>query len=103
MHVMAHYLVEARVRADLAPLRRELDTGSVRTLRPFGPSLDHSLRNARRTPDGTVIWEELDFCSPPLAQERKALLDRYFEDIRTTPVAEGDGWKRIEAYPSVWD
>ena len=100
---MAHYLVEARPTGSLSELRRELDAGDVHMLRPFGPSLDMSLRNARVKPDGTAVWEELDYCSPPLAEERAAVLDRFFDAITTETVEEGEGWRRIQGYPSLWD
>jgi hypothetical protein len=29
-----------------------------------------------------MIWSEEDYCSPPLAMEREAVLDRYFTDIK---------------------
>lgn len=99
---MARYLVSARIKADLSELRKELDSDSVQRLRPFGPSLDYSLRNARLAPDGRAVWEELDYCNPPLAQERRAVLNRYFSEIETTPVKEGDGWSQISQYPSLW-
>lgn len=100
---MARYLVEARKQGDHTELLRELEAGEIRQMKPFGPSLDYSLRHARVRPDGTAVWEELDFCSPPLAEERKAVLDRYFTEIRTTPVGEGDGWRQIEDLPSLWE
>jgi len=100
---MARYLVSARINADLSGLRKELDSNSVQSLRPFGPSLDYSLRNARLAPDGKAVWEELDYCSPPLAQERRSVLDRYFSEIETTPVNEGDGWRHISRHPGLWE
>lgn len=61
--------------------------------------LSHSLRTARRRPHGTVVGEEEDDCSPPPAQERETILDRYFRSIEVDPVAEGDGWVPIEDLP----
>jgi hypothetical protein len=40
--------------------------------------------------------------SPPLAEERAAVLDSYFEGIAVEPVAEGEGWWRIEALPPLF-
>ncbi|MBV8830978.1 MAG: hypothetical protein JO108_17290, partial [Acidobacteriaceae bacterium] len=50
---------------------------------------------------GTAVWEEEDYCSPPLAQERAAVLDAYFEKIKVEQVNEGEGWKRIRALPKL--
>ena len=66
-------------------------------MKPFGRSLTYALRNARIRRDGVAVWEEEDYCSPPLAQEREAVLDDYFGDLRVEPVSEGGGWEKIEA------
>lgn len=96
---MAFYLVSARpINERLDDLREKLNQDAFIKLRPFGRTLSQSLRNARRHPDGTVVWEEEDYCSPPLAQERSAVLDRYFSSIDVEPVAEGQGWKKIQTY-----
>lgn len=101
---MAHYHVSARFRGDRAALQAELDSGKVKRMLPFGPSLHYSLTRARYDPEADrVVWEELDFCSPPLAQEREAVLDRYFEDIRTEKVRKGEGWRRTEGLPDFWE
>ncbi len=94
---MAFYLVSAQpIDEQLDDLRQQLTQDAFVELRPFGRTLSHSLRNARQRPDGTVVWEEEDYCSPPLAQERSAVLDRYFTSIEVEPVAEGQGWKKIQ-------
>ena len=99
---MAHYLVRAR------PRRGKLDELEVRLrdhafvhLQPFGRALTRGLRGARTEGDGAV-WEEEDYCSPPLAEERAAVLDSYFEDIAVEPVAKGEGWRRIEPLPPLF-
>lgn len=100
---MAFYLVEATPRDHrIDELKRKLEDEAFAKLRPFGPTLSHSLRNARRRPDGTVIWEEEDYCTPPLAQERAAVLDRYFDAIEVEPVPEEEGWARIRALPALF-
>jgi hypothetical protein len=103
--MMAFYLVRARPRREsLEDLERRLWEGQFRGLRPFGPTLSRSLERARfDTGSNEAVWEEEDYCTPPLAQERAAVLDRYFEEIRVEPVTEGAGWSRIEALPSLWD
>jgi hypothetical protein len=37
-----------------------------------------------------------------LAEERAAVLDRYFFDLRVEPVSEGEGWKRIAPLPRLF-
>jgi hypothetical protein len=101
---VAHYLVRARPKTDRLPdLRVQLDRRAFTRLRPFGRALTRSLEGARREDDSTAVWEEEDYCSPPLAQEREAVLDDYFEAIEVEPVDEGEGWKRIESLPSLYD
>ena len=49
-----------------------------------------------------AVWEEEDYCSPPLAEERAAVLDSYFDGIAVEPVAQGQGWRQIEDLPSLF-
>jgi hypothetical protein len=99
---MAHYIVRAKPKPDrLGELHQRLREDAFINLRPFGKALTHSLNEARLQSDGTAIWEEEDYCSPPLAQERAAVLDTYFDDITVEPVNAGEGWKRIEALPNL--
>lgn len=100
---MAHYLVTARATGDLSELRARLESGEIRALRPFGKALERALENARRTGDGALAWEEEDYCSPPLAQERAAVLDAYFFDLSVERVEPGAGWRRLERLPRLWD
>jgi hypothetical protein len=100
---MAYYLVRARLKQERLPeLRVQLDRKAFAGLRPFGRALTRSLEGARRQED-TAVWEEEDYCSPPLAEEREAVLDDYFEGIEVEEVAEGEGWRRIEDLPSLYD
>jgi hypothetical protein len=99
---MARYLVSAGPQDNLEELQRRLEDGEIELLEPFGRSLHHSLANARLQKDGRAVWEELDYCSPPLAQERAAVLDDYFEDIEVIPVERNEGWKQIADLPSLW-
>ena len=99
---MAHYLVKARPTGDMKELKRRLDGGAVRSMRPFGEALDHSLRNARVDSEGPAVWEELDYCSPPLTQERAAVLDDYFSELETQEVEKGEGWERIANLPRLF-
>jgi hypothetical protein len=100
---MAHYLVNAKPKQNqLAKLKERLDSGEIHSMRPFGPALDHSLKHARLDPEGWIIWEEKDYCRPPLAMERAAVLDTYFTDLSVKEVQPGTGWHQIELLPSLW-
>lgn len=97
---MAFYLVQARPLRDRMPeLVERLKEGAFKELRPFGKALTYGLKNARVQQDGTVVWEEEDYCVPPLAAERKAVLDTYFTEIVVAPVNRGEGWQQIHELP----
>jgi hypothetical protein len=99
---MAQYLVRAKPKPErLAELQQRLRADAFLDLRPFGKALTYSLNNARTQADGTAIWEEEDYCSPPLTQERAAVLDTYFDEMTVEQVNAGDGWKRIETLPKL--
>jgi hypothetical protein len=104
---MAHRFVRATpIRDRLPELRHRLDAGDVEAMRPFGPALTAALDGARYDPAaGEAVWVEEDYCSPPLAQERAAVLDDYFTDLR---IVESDvdpetGWGRIADLPGLWE
>ena len=100
---MAYYLVVARVKPDRLPaLRMNLERKKYAQMRPFGGSLTYSLNHARLREDGFATWEEEDYCSPPLAQERAAVLDEYFEDLRVTSVQRHEGWAQIRDLPPLF-
>lgn len=64
-----------------------------------------SLNSARFDPNTEeAVWVEEDYCTPPLAMERK-VLDEYFEELTVVEenVDETEGRKRIESYLSLWD
>ena len=97
---MAHYLVHAKPKADRLPRLGELLAQDAFVhLRPFGRALTLSLNNARLGEDGLAVWEEEDYCSPPLAQERAAVLDEYFDEIEVERVEPGEGLQRIAGLP----
>jgi hypothetical protein len=99
---MAFYLVRAQPRAaKLRELEGRLRARAFVGLEPFGRALTKGLRNARVEGAGAV-WEEEDYCSPPLAEERAAVLDGYFDQLTVEPVTEGDGWRRIAALPRLF-
>lgn len=101
---MTFWLVKAKpITEKLVQLRERLDSGEVSRMRPFGRALDRGLRDARVQPEGYATWEEEDYCTPPLAQERRAVLDTYFSNLTVDDVGEsGRGWKQIEDLPSLW-
>jgi hypothetical protein len=100
---MAHYLVTARLRDRLlGDLGANLSKNAYASMRPFGRTLTYSLRNARILEDGQATWEEEDYCSPPLAQERAAVLDQFFDELNVTSVQKGAGWKEIEKLPRLF-
>jgi hypothetical protein len=96
-------LVKAKAHEDLLPeLRSRLDSGEIKQMRPFGKALQFSLENARLDSQGWTTWEEEDYCSPPLAQERAAVLDTYFTDLDVERVQKGEGWEKIDSLPVFW-
>jgi hypothetical protein len=101
---MALYLVRAKPKKELSDLRKEMDSGKILKLMPFGETLQHSLENARiDKEDGYALWVEEDYCSPPLAMEREAVLDRYFNDITVEKVeSENEAWSRLKDKPRLW-
>lgn len=100
---MAYYLVQAQpIRELLGELRQRLDSGEISIMRPFGRALQYSLDHARVREDGLAIWEEEDYCSPPLAQERAAILDTYFGELQVDRVEKNKGWEKIESLPTLW-
>lgn len=102
---MAYYLVRAQYHEELlAELRKRLDSGEINRMRPFGTALQYGLDHARLDPqgDGWTVWEEEDYCRPPLAQERSAVLDTYFTNLSVEPVQEGQGWEQIDSLPPLW-
>jgi hypothetical protein len=100
---MAFYLVTAVPKHGvMEELAKRLTDDAFIAMKPFGRSLTYALRNARMRRDGVAVWEEEDYCRPPLAQERAAVLDAYFRDLRVEPVSEGAGWQKIEALPRLF-
>jgi hypothetical protein len=100
---MAYYLVRAKaLRHKLAVLQARLESGEIRSMQPFGRALDYSLKNAWVEGEW-LVWEEEDYCRPPLAMERAAVPDDYFADLAVERVEKGEGWKRLEELPRLWE
>ena len=93
---MSFYLVRAKPKQDLLDeLANKLKENSFLNLIPFGKAITYSLKNARLTDSGLAIWEEEDYCIPPLFEEKKSILDFYFSDIQVEKVKKNEGWNRI--------
>lgn len=86
----------------LPDLAVRLARDEFRSMQPFGRALTVSLRGARRRADGSVTWEEEDYCHPPLAEERAAVLDDYFEELKAQIVRRNTGWRRIKNLPHLF-
>jgi hypothetical protein len=100
---MAFYLVEGKLQEQReGELRDKVRAQSFISLKPFGKALSFGLENARIDERGVWLWEEEDYCSPPLRQEREAVFDLYFRKLKTEKVAEGEGWRRIKSLPRVF-
>ena len=100
---MAYYLVRAKPKAErLKELERLLAEKAFVGMRPFGQALSAGLTGARVGAEGLALWEEEDYCSPPLAMERAAVLDSYFDDIQVEAVMPGEGWRRIQEMPRLF-
>jgi hypothetical protein len=104
---MALYIVKARPKKEiLKNLQKDLNSGKISKMRPFGNALQYSLESARidnENPD-YALWIEEDYCSPPLAMERESVLDQYFNDIEVLLVeSEEEGWRMIREKPSLWN
>ena len=100
---MAHYLVTAKPKSErLGDLLANLRKRAYVSIRPFGKTMTHSLENARLREDGYAMWEEEDYCSPPLAQERATALDEFFDELEIAPVKERAGWEEIDQLPRLF-
>ena len=100
---MAHYLVTAAPKPGrLAELAARLGRDEFRNMQPFGGALTRSLRAARHRDDGLAVWEEEDYCRPPLAEERAAVLDHYFDGLEVQPLPRDTGWLRIQELPHLF-
>jgi hypothetical protein len=100
---MALYLVKAKPKRDFSNLKDELESGNIAKLEPFGETLSYGLSNARIDVNGKMVWVEEDYCSPPLAMEREAVLDKYFIEIEVERIPnEQVGWDKISGLSRAW-
>ena len=69
---MALYIVRARPKNDLSGLRKELKSGEISRLRPFGKTLQYGLDNAKFNPeDGYALWIEEDYCTSSISHGKR--------------------------------
>jgi hypothetical protein len=100
---MAYYLVSALPKAaKLEELAARLARDEFVEMQPFGRALTRALRGARLRTDGMAVWEEEDYCRPPLAEERAAVLDTYFDNLKVEAVPQGIGWHQISDLPRLF-
>jgi hypothetical protein len=100
---VAYYLVRGKPVTDkVEDLKEQIQRRDFITLQPFGRAISYSLENACIDSEGWWTWEEEDYCSPPLEQERKAVLDRYFHELRIEKVEEGSGWHQIRNHERIF-
>jgi len=53
---MALYIVRARPKNDLSGLRKELNSGKILKLRPFGKTLQYGLNNPKIDPTMDMLY-----------------------------------------------
>ena len=102
---MTIYIVRAKPKKNLMEdLHKRLESGQISQLKPFGKAIQYGLQNAKIDyNDGYAYWVEEDYCSPLLAMEREAVLDKYFDEISVEKVEEPErGWERIRGKPLLW-
>ncbi|HVO74085.1 MAG TPA: hypothetical protein VMT35_08685 [Ignavibacteriaceae bacterium] len=100
---MAFYLVKTELKEELSgELRKAMEENAFINLQPFGRALTFSLRNARIDENMEIVWEEEDYCTPPLAEERAAVLDKYFQILQIEKVDKGAGWEKIRKLPKLF-
>lgn len=101
---MAYYLVTAKpIQEKLKELKKNLEKNKYLHLKPFGEEVSKALTNAKWKDKNTAIWEEEDYCSPPLNAERNAVLDEYFTDIKVENVERNEGWQKIKNLPYIFE
>lgn len=100
---MAHYLIKAKPKDGvLGNLEKSLKQNLFFDIKPFGKALTLGLKNARLHSDGEAVWEEEDYCNPPLLEEKSKVLNLYFSSIITEKVNKGEGWRKIKTLPKLF-
>lgn len=97
---MPYYLITAKPYDDtVEELKQRVKKREFMLLQPFGEALTYGLENAKLDELGNWRWEELDYCSPPLKEERAQVLDYYFKILEVLPVDKNSGWQQIAHHP----
>ena len=100
---MAFFIVSAKPKPHVSELWKEIESGTIAELEPFGETLARGLCDARMDKHDRMVWVEEDYCSPPLRMEKEAVLDKYFEDIQVERISnEEEGWSKISDLPVCW-
>src|SRR5689334_11474778 len=93
---MAHYLVTAKPKSDLDGRTSGQSAKERILINAAFRQGTHLFAPKRATSRGSyATWEEEDYCSPPLAEERAVALDKFFEDLSVASVRAGAGWQEI--------
>jgi len=70
--------------AKLKEFYTKLTDGTIASQKPDGQEMLASMKRAKMTQKGLVVWYETCFCAVPLNHERTTVYDHYFETF--TPV-----------------
>jgi hypothetical protein len=86
----------------MADLKKELNSGKISKIRPFGEELQHGLRLQDTFRVCTLGGRRL-LLSATCNGKEKSVLDRYFEDITVEWIeSQEEGWNRIKDRPMLW-
>lgn len=95
------YLVKAKlIEGKSKLLKKMVEKGSLGKGSAAGTEYIRNIKNARLLEDGTAVWIEVCFCTPPLAEERP-YWEEYFELLQITDAANRKVCKH-ETGESLW-
>ena len=78
------YKVRGKINQEnLGRFYKKLTDGTIYNQRPDGNEIVASMKRARLTNSGIVVWYETCFCLTPLKHERETQYDYYFSEINT--------------------
>jgi hypothetical protein len=84
-----HYAVSARlIEGRAREFHRKLTDGTIAAQSPDGAEIADSMARARIGADGVARWTEHCYCSTPLKHERATVLDTFFRELATEPIAD---------------
>jgi hypothetical protein len=94
------YRVTAKfIEARLPEFYQALTDGSVENQRPDGREIVASMKRARITAPGEIVWYETCYCLAPLKHERETVYDRFLSSISTSEV---DEYRKLNCGTSFW-